>query len=91
MNEDIINQKINAAVNKAYYDAYIQDLKNRGYKIKYKKTFKDFLALILTILIIFSIGFILWQIPFTRNYLNNLYNENPVIKIFIDLFISFLK
>ena len=85
MNEDIINQKLNAAVNKAYYDAYIHDLKNRGYKIKYKKTFKDFLALILTILIIFSVGFILWHIPFTKNFLMNLYNENQILKIFVDL------
>lgn len=83
--ENEINQKINNAVNKAYYDAYIQDLKNRGFKIKYKKTFKDFLALIITILIIFSIGFILWHIPFTKNILINLYNENQILKIFVDL------
>lgn len=72
INENIINEKINDAVNQAYYDAYIQDLKNRGYKIKYKKTFKDFLALIITILIICVVAFIIWQIPFTRNYLINL-------------------
>lgn len=82
--ENKINQKINNAVNQAYYDAYIQDLKNRGYKIKYKKTFKDFLALILTILFIFSVGFILWHIPFTKNYLVNLINENPILNTFIN-------
>ena len=82
--ENKINQKINNAVNQAYYDAYIQDLKNRGYKIKYKKTFKDFLALILTILVIFSVGFILWHIPFTKNYLVNLINENPILNTFIN-------
>lgn len=91
VNKNIINQKINDAVNKAYYDAYIQDLKNRGYKIKYKKTFKDFLALILTIIFILIIIFILWQIPFTRNFLINLYNENPIIKIFVDLILNFFK
>ena len=51
--ENEINKKINNAVNKAYYDAYIQDLKNRGYKIKYKKTLREFIALILTLYGIF--------------------------------------
>lgn len=86
--ENKINQKINNAVNQAYYDAYIQDLKNRGYKIKYKKTFMDFLALILTILVIFSVGFILWHIPFTKNYLVNLYNENSALQFIVNIFKS---
>lgn len=88
INQEEINQRINNAVNKAYYDAYIQDLKNRGYKIKYKKTFKDFIALILTILIILFIGFILWQIPFTRQHLINLYYDNPLIKLLVDFIIN---
>jgi len=35
------------AVKKAYHDAYIQDLRNRGYKIRYKKTIKDYLKIYL--------------------------------------------
>lgn len=84
--ENEINKKINNAVNKAYYDAYIQDLKNRGYKIKYKKTLRDFIALILTLLIITLISFILWHIPFINNYLINLYNENTALQFIINLF-----
>ena len=71
-------ENINNAYAKAYYDAYIQDLKNRGYKIKYKKTWKDFVAFILTIFVILFVGFILWQIPFTRRFLISLYEENPL-------------
>ena len=41
------NNKINEAINKAYHDAYIQDLKNRGYKIRYKKSIKDYKELII--------------------------------------------
>lgn len=89
--ENEINQKINNAVNKAYYDAYIQDLKNRGFKIKYKKTFKDFIALFITILIILFISFVLWHIPFTKNYLINLYNENSAFKFIVDLFLNIFK
>ncbi len=87
--ENNINQKINNAVNKAYYDAYIQDLKNRGYKIKYKKTSKDFLALFLTILVMLFVAFILWQIPFTKKFLISLYEENPIINLFINFIKSF--
>jgi len=80
--------KINDAVNQAYYDAYIQDLKNRGYKIKYKKTFKDriksFIALILTIIIILLI----FQIPPVKNYCISLYEKNPLIKIVVDIIVN---
>ena len=82
------NNELNNATIKAYYDAYIQDLKNRGYKIKYKKTWKDFLAFILTFFVILIIGFILWHIPFTKNYFINLYNENSIIKSIIDTLFS---
>lgn len=88
VNQAEINQQINNAVNKAYYDAYIQDLKSRGYKIQYKKTFKDFIALILTIIVILIIGFILWHIPFTKNFLISLYNDNPIIKLLVDFIIN---
>ena len=90
-NENIYNNKINNAINKAYYDAYIQDLKNRGYKINYKKTWKDFLALLMTILIFIIIAFIIWHIPFTKNYLINLYNENPVLQFLVNLILNLFK
>lgn len=91
INEKQINEKINNAINQAYYDAYIQDMKNRGYKIKYKKNFKDFLALIITILLIIIIGFILWQIPFVQNYFITLYNENEAFQLIVDLILNIFK
>ena len=38
--EEEYNRQVNEAINKAYHDAYIQDLKSRGYKIRYKKMFR---------------------------------------------------
>ena len=35
-------EQMEQARQKAYHDAYIQDLKNRGYRIKYKKSLKDY-------------------------------------------------
>lgn len=86
-----IQESINTAYNKAYYDAYIQSLKNRGYKIKYKKNWKDFFALIITIIIISTISFILWHIPFVKNYLINLYNKNPALQFLVDLLLNIFK
>lgn len=70
---------IDEAKRQAYHDAYIQDLKNRGYKINYKKTlkdyFKNFLSVILTLLILF----ILWHIPFIQN----LIKDNVLFNLFV--------
>lgn len=82
------NQQINDAINKAYHDAYIQDLKNRGYKIKYKKTFKDYLNGFLSIFIFCVIVFILWQIPFVKNFFINMYQENEILHYIVDLFLN---
>jgi len=56
---------------KAYHDAYIQDLKNRGYKIRYKKSLKDYIKGFLTLIITLFILFLLWQIPFVQDYFFN--------------------
>lgn len=79
------------AIEKAYYDAYIQDLKNRGYKIKYKKTFKEHIINIISIFIVFFVLFLILQIPFVKNYFIGIYEENEIIKRIVDLFISSLK
>lgn len=85
-------ENLQKARQKAYYDAYIQDLKSRGYKIKYKKTLKEYLknliSLIITIFIISISFFILWQIPIVKGFLLELYNENQIIKGIIDIFIK---
>ena len=80
--QEIIQQKYNDAINKAYYDAYIQDLKNRGYKIRYKKTFKEYLKSLFSLFITLIILFLFFQIPFIKNYFLN----NELIKIFIQSF-----
>ena len=77
-----IRQKYNDVINKAYYDAYIQDLKNRGYKIKYKKTFKEYLKSLISLFITIIIFLLIFQIPFIKNYFFN----NELIKIIINSF-----
>ena len=79
------------AIEQAYYDAYIQDLKNRGYKIKYKKTFKEHVKNIFIILILILILFLVFQIPFVRNYFITIYSENELIKWIVDFFADVFK
>lgn len=79
---DNIQQKYNDVINKAYYDAYIQDLKNRGYKIKYKKTFKEYLKSLISLFITIIIFLLIFQIPFIKNYFLN----NELIKLIIESF-----
>ena len=77
-------EQVQQARQQAYYDAYIQDLKNRGYKIRYKKSFTDYVKGIISILITILILFLLWQIPFIKNFFINLYEENDMIRIIVD-------
>ena len=72
-------KQLEQARQKAYHDAYIQDLKNRGYRIKYKKSIKDYIKGIISIIIVIVILIILWHIPFIHNFFIDLYEENEII------------
>ena len=82
----VLTEQMNAARKQAYYDAYIQDMKNRGYKIRYKRDLKYYLKLIKVIAILILVGFLIYQIPFVKNFFINLYNENAVFQAIIDIF-----
>ncbi len=68
-----------------------KNIKNYILKLNYKSIIKDFIALIITFIIISIILFILWNIPFTKNYLINLYNENSILQFIINLIKNFLN
>lgn len=77
--ESAYEQKMTNAINKAYYDAYIQDLKNRGYHIIYKKTFKDYVRIFISILLTGFVLFLIYQIPPVKSYFLNFLKNNEVI------------
>lgn len=79
-------RQVQQARQKAYHDAYVQDLKNRGYKIRYKKTFSDRVKDLIALLIFIGIVLILWQLPFVKNFFMDIYNNNPLIQLFVNLF-----
>ena len=84
-------QQLEQARQKAYYDAYIQDLKNRGYRIKYKKSLKDYIKGIISILIVIAILIILWHVPFIHNFFVRLYEENEIINNAVNFIKRFLN
>lgn len=82
----VLEQEIRAARNQAYHDAYVQDLKNRGYKIRYRHDLKYYLKLIIAIAITIFALFLIYQIPFVKNFFTELYNENIVFQAIVDVF-----
>ncbi|MFQ9298201.1 MAG: J domain-containing protein [Clostridia bacterium] len=94
MNE-VYNNAYNEAYNNAYNQAYINNLKNMGYEIRYERPFKEKLKIAFAsfcgILLVIFIGFILWHIPFIKNYFINLYNNNVIFKIIVDLISNIIE
>lgn len=81
-------QQVNQARQQAYHDAYIQDLKNRGYRIRYKKSFSDYVKSFIALVIVILILFIIFQIPFVKNYFTELYHTNAAFRVIGNIFIN---
>lgn len=90
-NDNIVQNYIryaqNMYENNAYKD-YIKPVTEEELYSYKKSRVKDFFAFLITIAIIIGIGFLLWNIPFTRNFLIGLYEDNPPIKGLVDFFLN---
>lgn len=82
----VLEQQIRAAQRQAYQDAYIEDMRNRGYKIRYKHSLKYYLKLLLVIAITIFAFFLIYQIPVVKDFFGNLYKENILFKAIVDIF-----
>lgn len=82
----VLEQQIRAAQRQAYHDAYIQDMKSRGYKIRYKHSLKYYLKLIILIAITVFVLFLIYQIPAVKAFFTNLYNENLIFQSIVNIF-----
>lgn len=82
----VLEQQIRSAQRQAYHDAYIQDMRSRGYKIRYKHDLKYYLKLILVIAITIFVCFLIYQVPIVKSFFVNLYNENVIFKAIVDIF-----
>jgi len=68
--------------------AYGEYLSKQGYKVKYPWTWIRIKRLLITILVIIITLLILWNIPYVRNMLTDLYNENFLVRILTNLIVS---
>ena len=82
----VLKEQIDAAREKAYQDAYIDDMKSRGYKIRYKHTIKDYLKALIFVIAIIFICFLIYQLHPVKQYFQNLYAENVIFHSIIDIF-----
>lgn len=73
---------------KAYNDAYYKALEDMGYTIVYQKTFKDYLRIFLTLIVMAIVLFALWQIPFIREKAIDVYENSGPLKKIIDIIIN---
>lgn len=73
-------------MNKNSYINNINYSNNNYKKIKLNNYLKNLFAFLCTILIMGLFLFILWQIPFIKNYIKNLYNDNFILQYFINIF-----
>lgn len=81
-------RKIEKKLQERYVEAYDNYLRSRGYKLKYKWTFKRVLNVILIIICILITFTILFFIPPIHKYLINIYNNNIILKILVDIVVS---
>lgn len=85
-------QKAEEEYNQAYNEAYNNYMKKMKYKTSGGRfSFRKLKNTLITIIVIIVVSFIAWQIPPVRNSLTTLYNDNAVIKIFVDIIISIFK
>ena len=73
---------------KAYNDAYYKALEDMGYTIVYQKTFKDYVRIFLTIVVMIIVLYVLWQIPFIQEKAIELYENSGPFKNFIDAILT---
>ena len=74
-----------------YKEAYVTELRNRGYNVKYPWTWKRVKNLLIGIIATILVIVIAWQIPMVREPLIDLYNENVIIKTLVDVVASILN
>ena len=83
-----VMKNIQKEANSEYRKLYEDYFKRLGYTFKHKWTLKEFMAIVILILMLIIIFSILWLIPNTRESMTNLYNENFFIRIIVNILVG---
>lgn len=84
-------EKMQEKINQQYQNAYEDYLRSLGYKVKHKWTKENYRDFFITIAIIIILFAILWAIPPVRNYMIDFYEQNPILKAIVDVFIGIIR
>ena len=76
--------------NRNYREDYNNYLRNRGFKVKEKWTWKRIKDLLITLLIMSLIVTIVWFFPPTHKLLVSFYEDNRLIKVIVDIIIAII-
>lgn len=69
-----------------YLKLYGDYLRKNGYRVKYRVDYRKIPILIAFVAVFIIIGWILWILPVTHNYLVDFYNENIIIQKIFKIF-----
>lgn len=83
-----LKRKIEREANEEYRKRYEEYFRSLGYKVKHKRTFKDYLSMFITIITLVLIFLILWWIPASHSWMVKMYNENIAIQIIVNIIIG---
>ena len=84
-------EKLRRRMQDEYLKKYGEYLTRNGYRVKFRADWRKLPILLVVIAIVVFIGTILWFIPFTRNYLTSIYENNWGIKKIFDILFNILK
>lgn len=65
--------------------AYRNYLRSLGYKVKERWTWKRFVRLLKVLGVILIIILLVWLFPPTRKLIKEIYRDNPIIQVFVDI------
>lgn len=81
-----LEKKLKRKMQDEYLKSYADYLRKNGYRIKYRIDYRKLPILVAFILGLILIGWILWVLPVTHNYLVEFYNEHIIIQRVFKIF-----
>lgn len=89
--QEKLRKNLEKEANLEYRKQYEDYLRSLGYRVKHRWTLKDILTIFFVIAIFIIIFLILWVIPFTHDWMLNLYEENVFVNVIVKVFIGIFK
>ena len=86
-----VARKIQKEANEEYRKQYEEYFRSLGYRIKHRMTLKDYITIFAVIVALVIIFLILWVVPPTHEWMMELYNENLVVQIIVNIIIGIGK